>query len=379
VVGNITGAARVFAVEDDRVQVCWRGLPAGTVLSAGDASFLVETEREPGAVALGGLTPATVYDLVVTEPGRRAPKAEPFATLMPPPGELLARFATVNDVHIGERHFGLLGTIKDPVAPDLDPYAIRCLRAALSEAVAWGAEAILAKGDLTWSGRPGQWTDVADVLGSTPVPVAAVLGNHDVFRRSADGVGILAAHGVLVGDAPLHLDLPGIRLVLAHSARPGHSGGEIDAEQRGQLADLVAGAGTPAFVGMHHHLQRFQQPTGYPPGIPGYQADAVLDALAAANPATFVSVGHSHRHRLRRRGPLVITQIGATMHYPGTWAGYAVHEGGIRQVVYRIAEPSAIAWTEHTRQAVLGAWAPWAAGLCAHRCLTHPWPTVSST
>ena len=44
------------------------------------------------------------------------------------------------------------------------------------------------------------------------------------------------------------------------------------------------------------------------------------------------------------------------MHFPGTWAGYAVHEGGIRQVVRRVAAPDAIAWTDRTRHGLGGMW-----------------------
>ena len=99
-----------------------------------------------------------------------------------------------------------------------------------------------------------------------------------------------------------------------------------------------------------------------------------MAGLAAANPATFVSAGHSHRNRRHRHSSLAVSEIGATMHYPGTWAGYAVHEGGIRQVVRRVAAPDAIEWTERTRRALLGLWAPWAAGSIGQRCFSHSWP-----
>jgi hypothetical protein len=116
----------------------------------------------------------------------------------------------------------------------------------------------------------------------------------------------------------------------------------------------------------------------YPPGVPAGQARPFLDAVAAANPATVIAVGHSHRHRRHRHGLLVVTEIGATMHYPGTWAGYAVHEGGIRQVVRRVAAPAAIAWTERTKRALGGVWGLWAPGRREARCFSHTWPANSS-
>ncbi len=166
-------------------------------------------------------------------------------------------------------------------------------------------------------------------------------------------------------------DLAGVRLVLVHTPDPRHRGGEIDAKQRAAVAEAVGDAPGGAFVAMHH------QPLGraYPPGVVGGDAGPFLDALVAANPATMLSAGHTHRHRRRRYGPMVLTEVGSTKDYPGTWAGYAVHQGGIRQVVRRVAAPAAMAWTESTGAALGGLWAPWAAGIRSQRCFTHRWPT----
>ncbi|MEO6121156.1 MAG: metallophosphoesterase [Acidimicrobiales bacterium] len=374
-----SGDVWVFAVEDAAAQVCWRSLPEGTVIRAGDAAAVVGADRRPGAAVLDGLAPGRRLEVTLTRPGRPEAVAATFKTLTPPPGEELCRFATVNDVHIGEAHFGLLGSIREPGRRPPGSglgYSARCLAAALAEAQYWGAQALVAKGDLTCHGRAPEWSEVSELLGGVGVPVLAVVGNHDVQRRAIDGRPALAARGIVVPDHPFHIDLPGIRLVMAHSAVRGHSHGRVQEAQRAAVAELTADAGGPVFVGLHHYFHRLSVRLSYPPAIPGGEAGALFDALAAANPATLISSGHSHRNRRRTRGPLVVTQIGATMHYPGVWAGYVVHEGGIRQVVRRVAEPSAIAWTERTGHALLGAWRPWAAGLRSHRCFSHPWPPV---
>ena len=358
----------VFAVEDTAAQVTFSALPPGeTVVEAGDARAVLRGDGRPAAVVLEGLPPAAVLDLVVN--GRRAGR---FATLAPPPGRLLCRFATVNDVHVGEDRFGLVWPMRERGAAEAHP--VRCLRAALAEAVAWGAEAVVAKGDLTAKGRPREWEAVARLLGEVPVPVEAVHGNHDVKRRASDGHAAVAAAGVGLHDEPTAVDLPGIRLVLACSAVPTRHDGRIDEHQREVLAKLVGEAPGPAFVGLHHQLQHGRWLTYWPPGVPPAESRALLDALAEANPATLVSSGHTHRHRRRHHGPVVVTEVGSTKDYPGTWAGYAVHEGGIRQVVRRVAEPSAIAWTEYTRRAVGGVWGRWSPGPLGARCFTHPWP-----
>ena len=372
----------IFAVEDTSAQVCWRGLRPGATISLGDASVEVQAEG-PGAATLEGLPPATHLELFVrpagTAQGRRA---DAVRTLSPPPGELLCRFATVNDLHLGERSVGLARRLRDRPGTGLEPYPLLCARAALTEAVAWGAEAIVAKGDLTYHGRPQQWSDLGRLLAGIPVSVSAVLGNHDVGIRAVDGRPVLAASGIVVPYDPFSVDLPGLRVVLAHTAVAHKHHGAVVGRQRDQIADLVAAAPGPVFLAMHHYVQRFKVPMAYPPGIPGDQSRALLDTVLAANPATMLSAGHSHRNRRRRYGPLVITEVGATMHYPGTWAGYAVHEGGIRQVVRRVAAPDAIAWTDRTRRILFGLWgaiAPGPAFLAVHhyaqryrRALAYP-------
>jgi len=368
--------ASVFAVEDTAAQVCWRNLPEGSVLEAGDARAEVghEAAGSVGAVNLDGLAPDTSLDLTLRCPGRGRHRVARFRTLAPPPGRLLCRFATVNDIHVGERAFGLLRTLSLPEASTADNHSVLCARSAVGEALAWGAEALVVKGDLTYHGTPEEWEVVGRLLGDLAVPVEAVFGNHDVTRKAVDGRAALAAHGIHIPPEPFTRDLPGIRLVLAHSEVRGHSGGHVVEAQRNRIGELLSERESPAFLTMHHYLQRHQLPTSYPRGIGGKEARALLDTVVAANPATLVSTGHSHRHRRRHHGPVVLSEIGATMHYPGTWAGYAVHEGGIRQVVRRVAVPEAIQWTQRTRRVLLGLWGLWTPGLRADRCFTHTWP-----
>jgi hypothetical protein len=102
-------------------------------------------------------------------------------------------------------------------------------------------------------------------------------------------------------------------------------------------------------------------------------ADRFLDALAEAQPATVVTGGHTHRHRARRHGPLLVTEVGSPKDFPGTWAGYLVYEGGIVQIVRRVSAPEAIRWTERTAGALFGAWGRWSPGQLTDRCISHPW------
>ena len=75
------------------------------------------------------------------------------------------------------------------------------------------------------------------------------------------------------------------------------------------------------------------------------------------------------------QGHVVVTETGSPKDHPGTWTGYVVHEGGIRQVVRRVARPDVIRWTERSRRAAGGAWGVWSPGRLTDRCWDLPWPT----
>src|SRR4051794_18340498 len=99
----------VFAVEDTSIQVAWSRLGPGRVhLSIGDDAVEVQTDEGPGVVTFDGLEPNAPGAVLLTGsgvPGGR--RTLPFRTLTPLPGRELYRFATVSDLHIGSRTFGV--------------------------------------------------------------------------------------------------------------------------------------------------------------------------------------------------------------------------------------------------------------------------------
>jgi 3',5'-cyclic-AMP phosphodiesterase len=385
----------VFAVEDTTVQLSWIGLPARQmIIGVGSRSVEVEAQPPawrhygrrsarpmttwpagPGAVVIDGLEPATKYPVWMREPGRARLAAGHVTTLSPPPGQLLSRFATVSDLHIGERRFGAFGAILDKASPEAEPYPLRCARAALDEARAWGATTVVFKGDITDRARRSEMADAAALIAGCGMDPLIQMGNHDM-NSAIDRSGFGPDEVVSRDGRILVADRPGVRLVLGDTPLPQHRDGHIGTDQLDAIIAAVAGADGPAIVTIHHPPRRWPIAMYYPPGLRRDDSRRLLTGIREVNPATLVLAGHSHRNRTYRIDGTLIAEVGSTKDYPGGWAGYAVHEGGIRQVVRRTARPDVIAWTQATSAALGGIWGRWSPGTLADRCWTHRWPAV---
>ncbi len=389
---------RVFAVDDSSVQLTWRASPAEDLtIEVGDCvarpspspqvRLVLGGSRRSrpldpawpagaGSVVMDGLSPATTYDVVAAGGGAPRFLAGRLRTLAVPGDRLLCRFATVSDVHLGETHFGIMGRIHDALdkpgpdgAAEAEPYPARAFRAAIDEAVAWGAELIVAKGDLTTRTVPSEVRDAGRILAASPVPVEALLGNHDNLL-GVDSRAILEREGLAVPWVPRARDLPGVRLVLVNTVQgdPHYHRGQLPPDMSRRAVQLTAESPAQAWVALHHPPELHRFPTVYPPGVPFGESRRFLDALAAARPHALVTCGHRHRNRRYQYGPLVVSEVGATKDYPGVWAGYKVYDGGLVQVVRRISRPDVISWTEATRRAMNGQWHRWSPGRLDDRC-----------
>lgn len=361
----------VFAVEDRAAQLVWRDLPDGVLgaVVAGQHHELGDAGRA-GAADLHGLEPDSTIPVDITVDGRVVHQRT-IRTLPSLDGDPLTKIATINDIHLGESGFGLLKEMTESGSP-AEGYPLRCARSAIEAAIAWGAELLVIKGDITDLGKPAEWDLVDEMLADLPIPVAAIPGNHDTVAKptSIDPTIQLRARGLFPA-AVHHLDLPGARLVLADTNVTGHSWGRL----RRNTDALCAAVDhdSPAIVMLHHHLEAHPVPLFWPLGIPHRDGAPTVDAMLEANPDLLFSSGHTHRNRTRTHGTAVITEVGSTKDYPGVWAGYSVHTDGIRQTIRRVAEPSCIAWTDRTHAAVGGIWGRWSVGTLEARSFSHRW------
>jgi 3',5'-cyclic AMP phosphodiesterase CpdA len=169
--------------------------------------------------------------------------------------------------------------------------------ARLREAVATIADespsvvSVLATGDLTNDGRPGEYAVLAAALAPLSVPVWPLPGNHDdrtLLRETFPGVPWADAE-----HASWATDMGGVRLIGLDSTIPGAPGAEFDATReewlRARLADPFDGT---KILALHH-----------PPFVTGIEwmdrsGFVGLDRLGsvlAEHPVDRVVCGHMHR------------------------------------------------------------------------------------
>jgi 3',5'-cyclic AMP phosphodiesterase CpdA len=295
-------------------------------------------------------------------------------TLRALPGEELTRLATISDVHLGNHRFGYFGTIVEDPAPPV-PHAERCAAAALHEAAAWGAERLVVKGDVTDDGEPDEWRTFRRLRDTFDGPVDIIPGNHDVRRRTGLAPAeVAASFGLDMTQSVTVHDLPGLRLILMNTTLPGRNIGRLETLAPTVFEALeTADPATGVLIAVHHQLQPHRTAEGWPWGIPHDESRRFIEAVGARHRHVLITSGHTHRHRRWAHAGVTTTQVGSTKDYPGVWAGYVVHEGGMRQVVRRVMASDVMPWTERTRWAALGAWGLVSPGRLDARCFAVPW------
>ena len=362
--------AELYSVGPGEVVVTFRTDHDASVTTA-VGEHEVTTHGHYHSARVAGLEAGASYRVEVegAQPSELLP-AE-VTTLVPPPGRLLSTFATVNDVHFGERECGRLGSGEQMgplfrAEPGADPYPVVMNRGAIAALAALDAAAIVVKGDLTNAGTEAEYDEFLaaySVLGET---MHHVRGNHDAMVTTA----IASAH------APFAVHVPGATLAVLDTVRPGTDRGQVSAGQVDWLDSLAATSSDPVLVFGHHHPwnpSSDDRPDTYF-GINPDDSEALCAVIARRESIAGYFAGHTHRNRVRRfeaaRGvPMV--EVACVKDYPGAWAEYMVYEGGYVQIGRRISAPDAMAWTEQTRHMFQGLYRDYALGHLADRCFTQ--------
>ncbi|MEY2448190.1 MAG: 3,5-cyclic-AMP phosphodiesterase [Acidimicrobiaceae bacterium] len=304
-----------------------------------------------------GLAPDTEHDLdgVVVK------------TLVRPEGELLCRFATVNDVHFGETECGVMeGFELGPVfavEDGEDPYPETMNRGAITEMRSIDPDAVLVKGDLTARGSRSEYDAFLAAYGNAfGDRLHHVRGNHDAYEGES-----FADH------APFTIDLPGVTLAVIDTVISTHHTGQVTGEQIEWLDTIATDSDRPVLVFGHHHVwspESRSREAGYF-GINPDDSDRLVEVVARRSSIRGYFAGHTHRNRVRRfrvTGDVPWVEVACVKDFPGSWAEYRVFEGGILQVHRRISTPDALAWTEKTRGMFGGLYPDYAFGALSDRC-----------
>ena len=289
------------------------------------------------------LQPSTTYSFL----------GQQVTTLARPAGELLCRFATVNDVHFGETEAGRIDDhAEGPIqraAPGEPPYPETMNHGAADEIAALGAAAVIVKGDLSQDGRPAEWAAFeACYRGRFGEQLHVVRGNHDAYKGQTGYAG------------DQWISLPGVAVALLDTVIPLQTTGTLLAAQLEWLETHAAAADTPVIVMGHHQQWLAGAGAGASAdnahssesyfGLHPDASDALADVIARNKPIVAYTAGHTHRHRVRHMLCGVPSiEIGCVKDFPGTWAEYRVYEGGIMQVVHRISTAEALSWSERCR------------------------------
>jgi predicted phosphodiesterase len=307
-----------------------------------------------------GLAPDTVHEL----------EGFGFRTL-PERGELLATFATVNDVHLGEEVCGVIdGTDVGPTfrtEPGDDPFPLVMNRAAVAEIAAIDPVAVVVKGDLTSNGTVEEY----DQFRSLYEPafgdrLTVVRGNHESY------------HHLHVADDPFQeVALPGVVLAVLDTSVDGSPAGTVTDDQLAWLDELGARADRPVLVFTHHHLgdPESTEKADRTFGIDLHASAALAEVVGRRPRIVGCFAGHTHRSRLRRfpaSGDVPWVEVACVKDFPGVWAEYRVYEGAIVQVAHRISSPDALAWTDKTQHMYHGLYHDYALGHLADRCFAIP-------
>jgi 3',5'-cyclic AMP phosphodiesterase CpdA len=300
------------------------------------ADDLVVLHEGTHALAYDGLAPDTSYRFDGIE----------VRTLPRPDGELLCRFATVNDVHFGEIEAGRiddspLGPIQR-VEPGEPPYPETMNRGAIAEIAAVDPAAVVVKGDLTCDGADDEFEKYAAFYAPAFGPrLHTIRGNHDAY------------HGQEAYAGDQLVDLPGLRLALLDTVVPTRTGGQVTPEQLEWLETAAAESDRPVLALGHHQnwVPGGARPEDYF-GINPDDSERLIELVARQPRLIGYAAGHTHRNRVRHvaaTGDVPFIEVGCVKDFPGSWAEYRVYDAAVMQVHHRISSPEALGWSERCR------------------------------
>ncbi|MED5261243.1 MAG: metallophosphoesterase [Myxococcota bacterium] len=370
---------------------------AARILLNGDLHATVDPSTPTRLVRIEGLAPGSNYTLEIEgEHGERALHDEFFPheaeTLPAPTAREAATFASLNDVHFGEKKIGgVLTEDKEygdeapgfPVIRADDtaiPYPRFMNTDAVTQINALGVDAAIVKGDIADRGLPEQFQEAGECFGNFEMPYHALLGNHDYLGEKAghpaDGYALLGQE-----PAPRRIEIGGWHLLLLETALPGQHHGVFGRDRLDWLEAALSessATGAPTLLVMHHQPVPRSHGDSYPNSIGLRPEDSELFFEMVGQHAVIraVLIGHTHRNRVRlypASGDVPFAETTNTKDYPGTFAHYRLFEdGSLHQEVRRIESPRALEHSTRCRGLFRGLYRNFTMGSLADRSFAVP-------
>lgn len=285
---------------------------------------------------------------------------------LPRRGELLARVATVNDVHFGETVCGHVGGQDWPtfsVEPGETPYPEVMNAGAVADISSVDPDVVVVKGDLTAEGTREEYDRFLDVYGGAfGERLVHVRGNHESYNL------------LDVASWPTQARvLDGVIVAVIDTSRPATINGRVSDEQLDWLDELGERADRPVLVFGHHPVWN---PAAEPRtddcvGIVPAQSEALAEVFGRRPRLAGYFAGHTHRNArvdLPQAPGVPFAEVACVKDFPGSWAEYRIYEDLVLQVHRRITDPTALAWSERTRGMFAGTYPAYASGRSADRC-----------
>jgi 3',5'-cyclic AMP phosphodiesterase CpdA len=311
-----------------------------------------------------------------------------FTVPEPPPGRFLFSIALCNDLHMGEMTAGLLGgtDIKGiQQVPGLPPYPEVMLESLVADTSALGAQFLLAAGDITAEAVPVDLSRAGQLLrrfGRYRRDYFVTRGNHDRAHAGAaygtcrvgQWQGNDCFHDQFFpGDEPTYFrrDLQGLRVLgLDTYDKPGNGSdpGALSTEQLAWFrSELAKDRDQPTIVFGHHPLIVEKSPFPISPSntLDSGQVATILDDYSKMPGLFLHHAGHTHRNK-RTISPLApavtMQEIAAGKEYPGGFSLLRLYTGGFALNFYKTRSRQARAWSERSRQEIVGLWPQFALG-----------------
>ncbi|MEW5945674.1 MAG: metallophosphoesterase [bacterium] len=367
-VSMVVKRVELVTVTPSSAWIFWRsdsegefGVECSSTRGEGDVRAFVHTFDRLRHLALAdGLEPCGRYRFRIVSPGGgRSFHSGWFRTPALPPGDFLFRFATFNDLHVGEAVSGQI------TLPGLPFFSFTPgFRWSGSETPFWrfttekvveeingveGVEFVIVKGDLTAEMKPEQMSAAREMLDRLTPPYHVMRGNHD--RLGADGADHLL-ETFRLERSWRSFEHRRHAFILLDTVMPRTGFGVFPRPQLRWLEkELRRFRRIPVFIFCHHPVMRALE--RFMPGRRRFLS------LAASHPRVAgVFNAHSHRNKkvvMRaggRRVPFVETA--AAVEYPGGYNLYEVYAGGYVQTFHRPHDLQCSRWYEITEGEFFG-------------------------